>query len=137
MKHFPLVLLAVALLLSTSAAADRPNVLLMVADDLNTSLGCYGHPMVKTPNLDRLAARGVKFEHAYCQYPLCGPSRNSFLTGLRPDKTGVLTNGLTVREHLKDVVTLSELFRHNGYYSARVGKIYHLGIPNQVGTPGP
>ncbi|MDZ4820921.1 MAG: sulfatase-like hydrolase/transferase, partial [Planctomycetota bacterium] len=75
------------------AKKPRPNVLFIVSDDLNNFLGCYGDPRAKTPHLDRLAARGVRFEHAYCTFPLCGPSRNSFLTGMYPNSTGILTNG--------------------------------------------
>jgi len=114
----------------------RPNVLLLISDDLRADLGCYGAP-VKSPNVDALAQRGVRIDHAYCQYPLCGPSRCSFLSGLRPDTNGVYSNGLTVRYKLKDVVTLPQHFRNQGYFSARCGKMYHLGIPEQVGQPGP
>jgi uncharacterized sulfatase len=113
-----------------------PNVLLIASDDLNNTLGCYGHPVVRTPHLDGLASRGVVFERAYCQFPFCGPSRASVLTGLRPDSSGVRTNDkVDFRETVPEAVTLPQLFKNAGRRSMRVGKIFHMGVPGGVGTP--
>lgn len=114
----------------------RPNVLFIVSDDLNNSLGCYGHSIVKSPNIDRLAARGVRFERAYCQFPLCGPSRNSMLTGLYPNSSGILNNGEIFRQTIPHHVSLPQAFRMQGYFAGRIGKLYHYNVPNSVGTNG-
>jgi arylsulfatase A-like enzyme len=118
------------------AADPRPNVLFIVSDDLNCFLGCYGDPLAKTPNIDRLAARGVRFERAYCAFPLCGPSRNSFLTGLYPNATGIHSNAQIFRQSIPSQVSMPQAFRLAGYFAARVGKLYHYNVPKSVGTNG-
>ncbi|MCA9215572.1 MAG: sulfatase [Planctomycetales bacterium] len=118
------------------AALTPKNVLLLVTDDCNCDLSIYGHATAKTPNIDRLAERGVRFGKAYCQYPVCNPSRSSFMTSLYPDQTGVLTNAGNFRNKNPNVVTLAQMFRNHGYIAARIGKIYHYGVPTQIGTDG-
>jgi len=109
----------------------RPNVLFIMADDLNTALSGYGHPQCKTPQLDRLASAGVSFTRAYCQFPLCGPSRASIMSGRYPLSNGVRGNGRVLPGK---PVTLPLLFRNAGYWTGRVSKIYHMGIPGNIFT---
>lgn len=126
------------LVTSAVSAADkqRPNVLFLMSDDLNNMLGCYGDPLAKTPHLDRLAARGVRFERAYCTFPLCGPSRNSMLTGLYPNSTGILANQQVFRQTIPAHQSLPQAFRNAGYFAARIGKLYHYNVPKSIGTNG-
>lgn len=108
-----------------AGSAARPNVLFLAADDLRMNLGCYGDRVAKTPNLDRLARRGVMFERAYCQQALCNPSRASLLTGLRPDTLRVWNLPTHFRENLPDAVTLPQYFKQQGYFTQNIGKIFH------------
>lgn len=113
-------------------APDRPNVLLIMSDDLNTALSGFGHAQCKTPELDRLAKQGVSFQRMYCQFPICGASRSSLMNGLYPYSTGDLGNTTKFRMTRPDAVTMSQLFKNDGYYAGRVSKIYHMGIPNEI-----
>lgn len=113
------------------APPKKLNVLFLIADDLRPELGAYGHPFVKTPNIDRLAARGTRFDRAYAQYPLCNPSRTSLLTGRYPTETGVMDNNKYFRAEHPDWITLPQHFKQNGYLTLRTGKIFHGGIDDQ------
>lgn len=107
------------------AAAARTNVLFIVVDDLNADLGAFGHPLVQTPHLERLLTRGVRFDRAYAQFTLCSPSRESFLSGRRPESTGVVSQANKVRDVAPDVAYLHEHFRQHGYTTRAVGKVFH------------
>ncbi len=119
-------------LLSWPAAPSAPrlNVLFIASDDLRPELGCYGHPMVKSPNIDRLAAEGTLFTRAYCQQAVCNPSCASLMTSLRPESTGVLDLPTHFRDLRPDAVTIAQYFKQHGYVTRRVGKIYHTGHGN-------
>ncbi len=112
------------------------NVVFIVSDDLNCDLGSFDDPIVKTPNLDILRNHAVRFFNDYCQYPLSGPTRASFLTGYSPDKTKVYDLVTSFRKALPNAVTLPELFKNNGYFTARVGKVFHAGVPGDIGQNG-
>ncbi len=136
--------LGLALLIAATgvvpAPQERPNILFVVSDDLNTRIGPYVDSSLQlhTPNLDRLAAEGVTFTRAYSQYPVCGPSRASFMSGLYPETNGVTDNGFETGNHrvatpsLADHPTLAGFLRQRGYYSARVSKIFHMGVPGGI-----
>lgn len=134
--RWSVVLLCAAAAALAHAAAPRKNVLFIISDDLNNMLGCYGDPRAQTPNLDKLAARGVRFDLAYCAYPLCGPSRNSMLTGLYPNSTGIHQNALIFRQTIPNQLSLPQAFRQQGWFAGRIGKLYHYNVPNSVGTNG-
>jgi choline-sulfatase len=122
--------------LTAASEEKQPNVLLIMSDDLCTALSGFGHRECKTPHLDRLAARGVKFERAYCQFPLCGPSRTSIMTGLYPGTTGATGNKSSFRKNTPNLISMSELFLKNGYTTTRISKIYHMGVPPDILSGG-
>lgn len=128
MKLLPLLLLS-AIAIPYSSFSAQPNVLFIIVDDLTTTLGCQGNAHVRTPGMDALAARGVRFDHAYTQFALCNPSRCSFLTGCYPEKTGVTDLTTSLRKALPDVVTLPQHFKDHGYATGRVGKVFHVPDP--------
>ncbi|MGB8167454.1 MAG: sulfatase-like hydrolase/transferase [Chthoniobacteraceae bacterium] len=122
--------LATALLSVTTvyAADKKPNVLFIAVDDMRPELGCYGNKLIKTPNIDRLAARGIVFNRAYCQQAVCSPSRTAMMTGLRPDVTKVWDLETHFRVAQPDCITLPQHFKANGYYCAALSKVYHAGF---------
>lgn len=133
----------VLLFAATAAVAQaqkQPNILFIVSDDLNTRIAPYVDSSLElhTPNLDRLAADGVRFTRAYTQYPVCGPARASFMSGLYPETNGVTTNAFdagnyrTVTPSLAKHPSLAGFFRERGYYTARVSKIFHMGVPGGI-----
>jgi iduronate 2-sulfatase len=129
--HFTLaVILWIACIFASQQTAARPNVLLICVDDLKPLLGCYGDPLAKSPNIDRLAARGLRFERAYCNQAVCAPSRNALLTGMRPQTLGIYDLATNFRKAAPDVVTLPQYFQAHGYRTQALGKIFHVGHGN-------
>ncbi len=124
------ILLALFIQASVLLAAEKPNVLFIAVDDLRCDLGCYGAEHVKSPNIDRLAKSGVRFNRAYCQIAVCNPSRVSLMTGLRPDTAKVWHLPTQMRSVMPDVVTLPQHFRQHGYRAVAYGKIYHNPFPD-------
>jgi len=137
MPRKPSILLLTLMAGALPLQASGPlNVLFIMTDDLNTNIGAYGHPIVQTPHIDRLAEQGLLFENAFANYPQCGPSRASFMTGLYPEQNGVTRLRRMFRKYVPDVRTLTQHFMENGYTAARVGKIYHYDNPDGIGTNG-
>ena len=141
-RHALLVILAgISLQLPQTATAENGtsspyNIIFIAVDDLASTLGCCGDAMAQTPHIDALAREGVLFQQAYCQLPLCNPSRASLLTGLRPDHIKVYDLDRHFRDEKPNIVTLPQLFKNHGWYSARVGKVYHYNVPAGIGTNG-
>lgn len=114
----------------TGQAAERPNVLLLLVDDLKPALGCYGDPIAQTPHLDRLAARGLRFDLAYCNQAVCAPSRFTLLLGAHSTSTGLYGLGSRLRARLPEAVTLPQHFARHGYRTESLGKVFHVGHGN-------
>ena len=129
-------IILVALSCFSTNAAIKPNVLFIISDDLtSTALSCYGNEVCRTPNIDGLAAQGTRFTRAYCNATYCGPSRASFMSGYYPHATGVF--GYTSpRPAIGDRATWSQHFKNAGYHTARVSKIYHMGVPGGIEEGG-
>jgi iduronate 2-sulfatase len=139
MKQISVALLAMLFCIAGARldAAEQRNVLFIAVDDLRPELACYGHAMVKSPNIDRLASKGLLFERAYCQQAVCGATRFSLMTGLRPDTTGVYGNQQPLRKTMPDVLSLPQHFQQHGYETVSLGKIYHhADDDNHIGWTG-
>ena len=127
-----LLLLGLALLTVAASAAEKLNVLFIASDDMRPQLGCYGDPIVQSPNIDALAKRGTLFQRSYVQQALCSPSRISMLSGRYPATTGIFEIGRTLRTTMPDITTLPQHFKDNGYHTRSLGKIYHVGIDDDA-----
>ena len=121
---------------SRNILPTKLNVLFIISDDLNCDLGVYENDVVKSPNINMLANKGVQFNNAHCQYPHCGPSRSSLMTGMYSDQTKINQNNIYLRSTVPDVVTLAQRFKQQGYQTVRIGKIFHLDNPGTIGTSG-
>src|SRR5688572_22331719 len=125
------LLFLTALAVNAYASDQKLNVLFIAVDDLRPELACYGRTHISSPNIDRLAREGLLFNRAYCQLALCNPSRASLLSGRRPETMGVFDLATFVREHDRDVVTLPQHFKNNGYRALSFGKIFHTTNGNK------
>ena len=128
-KHLYLMFVVLACVMAP--AAERMNVLFIAVDDLRPELRCYGQQHIMSPNIDKLAQRGVRFDRAYCQQAVCNPSRVSLLTGLRPDSTRVWDLRTRLRTTIPDVITLPQHFKNHGYTTVGMGKIFHNNMPDE------
>ncbi|WP_197231751.1 sulfatase [Novipirellula artificiosorum] len=131
---FIAITVSVSVYVTAQAEQGTPspmNILFITIDDLRPELSSYKTDGIRTPHIDRLAAKALQFNAAYCQYPVCNPSRSSFLTGLRPDEHGIFSNKLALRTQWPDLITLPQLFRNHGYFTAGLGKLLHMGTDNE------
>lgn len=125
----------VCLSIALTAQSEKSNILFIISDDLSAEvLGTYGNAQCTTPNIDRLASQGVQFTRAYCQYPICGPSRAALMSGLYPETVGVMSNGQSenFETTMGERPSMAEHFRLNGYHTARTSKIYHMRVPGDI-----
>jgi iduronate 2-sulfatase len=116
---------------NVAQAANRPNVLLILVDDLKPALGCYGDSVAQTPNIDRLAARAMRFDLAFCNQAVCAPSRFTLMLGSHSTSTGLYGLGSRLRQVIPDAVTLPQHFAKHGYRTESLGKVFHIGHGNE------
>ncbi len=122
--------LGISVAFAVAVEKPHPNILLICVDDLKPALGCYGDALARSPNINRLASRGLLFERTYCNQAVCAPSRNALLTGLRPQTTGIYDLGTNFRQATPDAIALPQWFKQHGYQSEGLGKIFHVGHGN-------
>lgn len=127
-------LLPKQLFASSNKKQKKKNILFIICDDLKPALNCYGYKQVLSQNIDRLAHKGIVFDNNFCQYPVCGPSRQSFLSGMRPNSTGVYGNELVTDEQMRGKPSLPKYLKDNGYYTMSVGKVYHNPTVQDLGA---
>jgi iduronate 2-sulfatase len=124
-------LLVVTLSATSANTADRPNVLMILVDDLKPNLGCYGDPVAQTPNIDALAARGMRFDRAYCNQAVCAPSRFTLMLGSHSSSSGLYHLGSRLRVRMPNAVTMPQHFAAYGYRTESLGKVFHIGHGNE------